>query len=69
MRWLQFILVLAMPLGYAWGYGDGVGVGRQQERALYDARKDEHDSVMRKVGVCKWSKIMADDIRCKQELP
>lgn len=43
--------------------------GYAQATAEETARKDEHDRVMRYIGVCKWSKIVADDIRCKSELP
>lgn len=52
-------------VNYRQGYSDG----KTAEAALYQSNKSEHDRIMQFVGVCKWAKIMADDIRCKQELP
>lgn len=62
-------LLIANLIGFGFGYhsGDKNGYARREyEQALV---KDEHDRVMRKVGLCKWAAIMADDIRCKAELP
>jgi len=61
------IALLGGALYGGWTEGDRHGYFRAN--AQRDARKDEHDQVMQKIGVCKWAKIMADDIRCKQELP
>lgn len=37
--------------------------------AQYGARKVEHDKIMRNVGLCKWARLMAEDIKCKTEQP
>lgn len=67
----QFLLAttLCNLVGYAWGYGDGEKRGYARAVAEHIMRKDEHDDIMRKIGVCKWATIMAEDIRCKSELP
>lgn len=66
---LILVTIVAFIVGYLIGHDDGERRGRGQERAVAEARKDEHDAVMRKIGLCKWSQIFAEDIRCKRELP
>lgn len=51
------------------GWTEGDRHGHLRANAQRDARKDEHDRIMQKIGTCKWAKIVAEDIRCKQELP
>lgn len=49
--------------GFAWGYKRADA----EITARYDTRRDEHDKIMRKVGLCTWARIMSEDIKCKSE--
>lgn len=71
MLTLKILLVTStlLVLGYWAGRVDGVNVGYAVAYSEQAARASEHDRVMQYVGVCKWAKIVADDIRCKTELP
>lgn len=65
-------LTLAVLLGAA---GDAAYNSGQWEKGYAFAyseqavRASERARVMQYVGICKWSKIMADDFRCTRELP
>lgn len=61
--------IIATTVGYLIGHSDGATFGRERERTEQAMRKSEHDRVMQYVGACKWAKIMAEDIRCRGELP
>ena len=54
-------------VGFGFYVGDAHGYMRANGEQA--ARWEEHDRIMQYVGVCKWAKIMADDMRCKTELP
>lgn len=67
---MMFAIVVAMTIvTYMTGYHDGKVAGIAEITVIYETRKSEHDRIMQYIGVCKWSKVMAADIRCLGELP
>jgi hypothetical protein len=66
---LVSLAVASNVIGYSFGWGSGDQRGYARATAEQAVRKSEHDLVMQKIGVCKWAKIMAEDTRCKTELP
>ena len=64
---LVIVLLLGFVFGFAWGDGAGFRVGERHAEARAEAAKSYHDTVMRKIGVCSWAKIMAAQIECKNE--
>lgn len=68
---IGYAMVIAAALMgfYGWGVHEGEIKGVQMAHAENGIRVEEHDRVMQRVGICKWAKIMAEDIRCKTELP
>lgn len=70
-RWAAAITIwfIADLIGYTWGYNDGTKAGVKLAHAENSIRTSQYDLDMQRVGVCKWAKIMQEDLRCKQELP
>jgi len=61
--------VYGLFYGYDWGISDGRQAGRREVLAEKVIEKSEYDREMQQAGLCKWVKLMADDVRCKAELP
>lgn len=68
--WGLFVVwLIADVFGFILGYHQGTEEGVRLAHAENNIRVEEHDRIMQRVGICKWAKIMAEDIRCKTELP
>lgn len=63
ISWTVVLIVNLIGFGFGYHAGDQNGFERRErEQALV---KDEHDTIMRKVGLCKWAAIMSEDIKCR----
>ena len=62
---MTFLIAMIMVVSTQDAYHTGFAKGVKQER---DAKED-HDKLMRGMGVCKWSEFMAQTIQCKRPDP
>lgn len=65
---LKFAIIFAIALviaadGYDRGWHDGTVAA--DKRHAED--REEHDRIMRKIGVCSWAKVVAAQVQCKSE--
>lgn len=63
------VVIACLMIGYCVGRSDGDEIAETRVHAAEAARLSEHNRIMQFIGVCKWAKIMAEDTRCKGELP
>lgn len=61
--------LIGVAVGFHFGNERGINIGYAVANSEHAARASEHNLVMQKVGLCAWARVMADDVRCKQELP
>lgn len=64
-----FAILVLISISYAAGRQDGAAISEAKINAAEAARLSEYNRVMQFVGVCKWAKIMASNVRCQGELP
>jgi len=57
--------LISFCLGYHYGHVDGIALAHHEG----DIRVSEHDRIMQRVGVCSWARVMARDIKCRDDHP
>jgi ribulose bisphosphate carboxylase small subunit len=60
-------VLIPMWLGYHFAFRQGWKQGVEYANQLHTANREEHDTMMRKIGVCSWAKVMAAQVQCQNE--
>jgi hypothetical protein len=65
--WEALAVVAGLMVGFMWGDEAGFRAGERRAEQRQEVSRAEHNSMMRKIGVCSFAKVMAAQVECKNE--